>query len=393
MRDINRDSHGTWVRGSSATKRRGVGRVLRRAGATAALAAAVVLAGATALARPKVDRPTCVAAASAPNAAAAAQQVVTSDHRGKVARWTVQPINEEQKYKTTGKKASYVSVSLAAGAQRVFAASYDGHVLVWDLAAAGNNPAPIFDFSGHIPAGAQPWEIPEVWVVVPSADGRRALSAANDGTIIYWRIDATATEPAGEIRRFNVANNEWVAGLSFVPVPPPAGGSAPGPETQFVSSHEDGTVRVWNLAGGAAVKTFSHGNNKPVNSVVATVDGKVVSGSFDTTVCIWDIGGANNQMPDKFAGHTGWVWRVALSPDGTKVASASEDRTVRIFGLDGVGFKNMNGTGPLDAVLPAPEPDGIMGVTFVDNNTVVYTTGTSVGNEIKVWSIAGFAHP
>jgi len=161
-----------------------------------------------------------------------------------------------------------------------------------------------------------------------------------------------------------------------------------------VSGHEDGKVRVWNLPSGAAVKAFNTGTDKPVNSVLVTTGGTVVAGGFDNKVYFFDLAGPDGQMPTAtFSLHTKWVWRLALSPDQKKVASASEDGTVRIFGPDGVGFKNMNGAGTGDAVLPTAVPRGIMGVTFLDNNTVAYTTDDTSGDEIKTWSIVGFGHP
>jgi len=249
-------------------------------------------------------------------------------------------------------------------------------------------PAPTVVFDKHIPANAQPWEIPEVWVVVPSADGQRALSATNEGQILYWSIgDGTPMNPPTILGTYK-SSEEWVGGLAFIPA---TGGGA---ETQFVSSHADGKVCVWNLGGPnphvVPANTFSHGNDKPVNSVAVTRDGgRIVSGGFDKTVCIWDRSLPDTQIPKRFGAHTKWVWRVALSPNDDKIASAGEDGTIRICGLDGVGFKN----GAVDAVLPTPEPAGTMGVAFVDQNTVVYTTDKTAGNQVKLWPIGAFTHP
>ena len=36
-------------------------------------------------------------------------------------------------------------------------------------------------------------------------------------------------------------------------------------------------------------------------------------------------------MPE---GHTGWVWDVAISPDGAKIVSGSDDKTVRVWSME-----------------------------------------------------------
>jgi WD40 repeat protein len=353
----------------------------------AALAAGVllsILSSAPALGKPKDDRPTCVAMASDSTATAPNRRAVTSDHKGKVFRWNLDPIGEEHRYKQHQHKASYVSVSLSA--QLIFTASYDGMVFVSNLMDAGPNPLPpIVEFDKHIPPTAQQWEIPEVWVVVPSADGQRALSATNDGQILYWALDdGTPAHKPAVLGTFK-ASDEWVAGLAFMPV-------AAGNETQFVSTHADGKVCVWDIAGAdphlMPARTFSHLNDRPVNSVAITRSGRfVVSGSHDKTVRIWDLNLPDSQIPIKFDKHTNWVWRVALSPNDDKIASAGEDGKVRLLGLDGLPFKN----GANDAV--KDETEGVMGVAFVDQNTIVYTVGSSTGDEVKLWSIGGFTHP
>jgi WD40 repeat protein len=114
-----------------------------------------------------------------------------------------------------------------------------------------------------------------------------------------------------------------------------------------------------------------------VNTVAATSDGSTaISAGFDRTARIWDLTKPND--PATIIDHDDIVWRVAISPDDSKFATASQDGTVRLFNIDGTPI----------AATPPVEPGGVMGVAFLTSGQIVYTTGTADGNkDIKVWTL------
>ena len=72
------------------------------------------------------------------------------------------------------------------------------------------------------------------------------------------------------------------------------------------------------------------GHNGAVSSVVFSMDGmRVVSGSYDKTVRIWDAVTGNSIAT--LEGHTNPVTSVAFSMDGMRVVSGSWDKTVRMW--------------------------------------------------------------
>jgi WD40 repeat protein len=116
--------------------------------------------------------------------------------------------------------------------------------------------------------------------------------------------------------------------------------SAGGSEDQTVSV--DTTVQVWDAVDGSYIYIY-RGHSNAVLGVAWSPDGKrIVSGGGDfysekfssgeggdTTVQVWDaIDGSHVNI---YRGHSDLVWTVAWSPDGTRIASGSADKTVQVW--------------------------------------------------------------
>ncbi|KAH7202846.1 WD40-repeat-containing domain protein, partial [Fusarium oxysporum] len=72
------------------------------------------------------------------------------------------------------------------------------------------------------------------------------------------------------------------------------------------------------------------GHNSHVSSVVFSHDSKkVASGSDDKTIRIWDA--ETGECKQELKGHSDWVSSVVFSHDSKKVASAAYDKTIRIW--------------------------------------------------------------
>jgi WD40 repeat protein len=72
------------------------------------------------------------------------------------------------------------------------------------------------------------------------------------------------------------------------------------------------------------------GHTGDVNSVAYSPDGtRIASGSDDMTVRIWDA--HTGKELAVLHGHRDWVRSVAFSPDGTHIVSGSDDDTVRVW--------------------------------------------------------------
>lgn len=186
------------------------------------------------------------------------------------------------------------------------------------------------------------------------------------------RLPTAATPPAGVLDKGNVAKLEL--GLKIGPLAPIAA-VAFSPDGRLLAAGSYGHVAVWNLTNARCVRVLTNvlgavndlkfspdgkllavaggqpsakgdlrlyqtsdwkllgvlrGHDDVAFAIAFSPDGtRLASASFDQTVRLWDVPARTALR--SFKHHSDFVYAVAFSPDGTRLASASKDRTVQLI--------------------------------------------------------------
>jgi WD40 repeat protein len=139
------------------------------------------------------------------------------------------------------------------------------------------------------------------------------LTASFDGASRIWQADT------GKLLR-TFALNWYVHSAEFSP-----------DGKSVLTGADDGRAWLWDAETGRAIRHFPTEGVGRVYVAAFSTDGRRVATEDDVTfdVDIWDI--ASGALLATLRGHNEYVYSIAFSPDGTRIVTASGDRTARIW--------------------------------------------------------------
>ncbi|MFE1746483.1 protein kinase [Coleofasciculus sp. H7-2] len=202
------------------------------------------------------------------------------------------------------------------------------------------------------------------WVnsIAFSSDGQTLASGSRDKTIKFWNLSTgkllrTLTDPA----------NEAVEFVAF------------SPNSQTIASSNYHSIKLWNLQGGHLEKTIFDSKNRGGEIVAYSPDGQKIISSIGNTISLWELGNLPNScediqpcQPTRTFTHSDRIVSFAISRDGQTLASASWDKTIKLWNLQ---------SGQLKSTIPNRSAS-VDAVTFSPDGKVLVSAG---GGKIKVW--------
>jgi WD40 repeat protein len=207
------------------------------------------------------------------------------------------------------------AIAFSPDGKRALSAGYDHEVHLWDLERGQR-------LSGFSFIGAR-----YVHSVSFAPDGKTALVG---GESVLHVIDAAS----GKLLRKLERHDGWLNGAVF---------SADG--KRIVSASDDGTARVWDIATGKAL-TMLKGHEGSVRSVAFSRDGShVLTGGSDATVRLWEA--SSGKMLRAFRKHTEPIVAAVFAPGGLTLSS-SRDAVVHAWAIGKTLSGRAGGVSPLN---------------------------------------------
>jgi len=143
--------------------------------------------------------------------------------------------------------------------------------------------------------------------------------------------------------------------------------------TAIVSGSSDTIIRLWKTTTGELIRELT--GDGGITSVAFTPDGTQIVCGSSNTIQRWDVD-TGERIGEPLRGHEDWIQSVAVSRDGTLIASGSQDRTIRIWDSK---------TGASIGKPVEGHDDRVSSVTFSPDGAKI--ASGSYDQTIRLWSV------
>jgi WD40 repeat protein/DNA-binding SARP family transcriptional activator len=266
----------------------------------------------------------------------------------------------EEQISVGGFTAPVMGIGFSPDGSKLATGGQDGTAIVWD-AQTGTR---LFALAGHAgaindvafnPQCVAPPEAPFDWCGVWLA------TAGRDGTARVWDVSPAGSRELTTLPGFSgnflddthlstlrlinsndveiqtwdclsEENSKWLSSRIFTNTAPITAGGTSSNGKYLVTIDLDNTVKVWNTNTGQELSRFVAGNNGMVFYIAISSDGtRIATGGEFPGVSVWETLTGKELL--KFNGPTGFVTGISISPDGANIAAGHNDGTVIVWDI------------------------------------------------------------